>query len=58
MRPDDKEVLAKALVALQRQINVLNLSRTVGGPHQAIIDKLRSQRDEIIDLLHQGMDDA
>lgn len=51
MEPDDKEKLTKARDSLQRQIDVLNCSRTVGGPHQAIINKLRSQRGEIDELL-------
>ena len=59
MEPHDKEELTKARVALQRQIDVLNCSRTVGGPHQAIINKLRSQRDRIDDLLKSEVaDDA
>ena len=49
----------KARDALQRQIDVLNCSRTLGGPHQAIINKLRSQRDEILKLLdNEGTGDA
>jgi len=51
MEAQDKEELVKARNALQRQIDILNCSRTVGGPHTAIINKLRSQRDEIDELL-------
>jgi len=51
MEAKDKEELLKSRDSLQRQIDVLNCSRTVGGPHQAIINKLRSQRDEIDELL-------
>jgi hypothetical protein len=51
MEAEHKEELVKARDALQRQIDILNCSRTVGGPHQAIINKLRGQRDEIDAML-------
>lgn len=57
VKPHDKEELAKARVALQRQIDILNCSRTVGGPHQAIINKLKSQRDKIDKLLKAEVTD-